>query len=517
MFRLVAPVDETWTESIPAGLFAVGDDAALVASATWLDTFDWRLFNRGRALLLAGGELTLASLDGDPVAHTRVAGSPSFAWDLPAGRLRKQVEGALEMRALLPRAQVRTTTRVRRLLNDDQKTVLRLALDEVSLEPGGGAVGAFVRLLPVRGYDGVAAEAAGLLTAGGARPLPFGDYCRIVLEAAGQQPGGYQSKPAVALDPAMPAGEALTALLRAELGVIRINEPYIARDIDSEFLHDYRVALRRTRSALAEVKDVFAAAATARFRSDLQAANQHSNDLRDLDVYLLSEQRYRQMLPASLQDSIGPLFDHLRARRKEALAATVAALESPAYRQIMARWAAFLEAPLSPATLGAEGDRPALEVASRRIYRQYRRTLKDGRAITATSEDAMLHALRIECKKLRYLLELFGGLYPAQEIDGLVKQLRTLQGNLGDFNDLSVQEAYLMRTAADMAAHARSTPETMMAVGALVSALDSQRSAVRSAFADAFAGYAARDTRQRFRQVFDDDSGGPAETDSGSG
>ena len=116
-----------------------------------------------------------------------------------------------------------------------------------------------------------------------------------------------------------------------------------------------------------------------------------------------------------------------------------------------------------------------LEVANRRIYKQVRQVLKDGQAITAESPDEMLHALRIECKKLRYLMELFSGLYEPKEINGLIKQLRTLQGNLGDFNDLSVQEAYLMRTAAEMATRRQPTPDTLMAIGALVAALDAER------------------------------------------
>ena len=101
---------------------------------TYLDTFDWRLFNRSSALLLSGNTLTLASLAGDDDSlQAEVDQQPVFSWDLPAGRLRKQVEGALEMRALLVRAQAHTLTTVFRALNDDQKTVCRVAVDAVSL------------------------------------------------------------------------------------------------------------------------------------------------------------------------------------------------------------------------------------------------------------------------------------------------------------------------------------------------------------------------------------------------
>lgn len=514
IFHAAGPVDAAFLSGVLSGAAVLSAASAAESEALYLDTFDWRLFKRGKALRLADNELTLLGLSDGTELRQKVRGQPAFAWDLPAGKLSKQAAPLIEMRALLPRARQHTTSRLLRVLNEDQKTVLRLAVDATRAGEDGQDAGTFVRLLPVRGYEPIAAQVGDRLAQAGLDRLTLGDAFRLVMQAAGQRPGDYQAKPVVPLDPAMPAGEALKALLRAELDVIHINEPYIARDLDSEFLHDYRVALRRTRSALAEVKGVFAAEATARARADLQAANQVSNDLRDLDVYLLSEARYRTLLPAALQAAIGPLFTHLRERRSLALADTVAALESPRYRQIMARWEKFLAKPAAPAEDAREGGDPVVEVASRRIYKQYRRVLKDGRAITAGSEDASLHALRIECKKLRYLIELFGGLFEPAAVDDLVRSLRGLQNNLGDFNDLSVQEAYLMRTAGEMAAGGRTPAETLMAIGALVATLDRQRATVRTDFADAFAAFAERASRQRFKRAFGGAADEPADTEA---
>lgn len=503
LYRAADPLDQPTLAGLLEGSFTVVEDTASTTETAYLDSFDWRLFNRSSALLLSGATLTLASLDadGDSIQAT-IDQRPIFAWDLPDGRLKKQAAGALEMRALLVRAQVYTLTTTYRALNSDDKTVCRLAVDAVSLRADGDTADTFVRLLPVRGYDRDLAEIAERLATAGAMELAAGDLFQAVMRAAGQQPGGYQPKPVVPLDPTMRADEAVKALLRAELEVIQINEPYIPQDIDTEFLHDYRVSLRRARSALAEVKGVFSAGITRKLRSDLRFANQFSNDLRDLDVYLLSEERYRALLPSQLRDGIAPLFDHLRGRRAGALAQMVEAVVSPEYRRVMEDWSVFLAEPLPRHTPSNTGRRPVLEVANQRITKQYRQVLKDGMAITAESPDEMVHALRIQCKRLRYLMELFAGLYGPREINGLIKQLRTLQGNLGDFNDLSVQEAYLMRTAAEMAARRLPTPDTLMAIGALVAALDAERAVVRSAFGDTFAAFVARDVRQRFKQTF---------------
>ena len=71
-----------------------------------------------------------------------------------------------------------------------------------------------------------------------------------VLATAGRAPGEYTGKIDVELDPTMPARMALAAVLLQLLDTLEANVPGTVRDIDTEFLHDLRVAVRRTRSAL---------------------------------------------------------------------------------------------------------------------------------------------------------------------------------------------------------------------------------------------------------------------------
>ncbi len=113
LFRVSELVDEAALARLLGGAFTVVEEMARVEDTTYLDTFDWRLFNRSSALLLSGSTLTLASLAADDDSlQAEVDQQPVFSWDLPAGRLRKQVEGALEMRALLARARAHTLTTV---------------------------------------------------------------------------------------------------------------------------------------------------------------------------------------------------------------------------------------------------------------------------------------------------------------------------------------------------------------------------------------------------------------------
>jgi len=61
----------------------------------------------------------------------------------------------------------------------------------------------------------------------------------------------------------------------------------------------------------------------------------------------------------------------------------------------------------------------------------------------------VIHQLRINCKKLRYLMEFFTLLLPPAEIKKLIRSLKMLQDNPGNFNDYSVQQQFLEKTLAN--------------------------------------------------------------------
>ena len=170
----------------------------------------------------------------------------------------------------------------------------------------------------------------------------------------------------------------------------------------------------------------------------------------------------------------------------------------------MRDWELFLQQPLDCTADAPNCAKPILRFISRRIDRQFELVVQDGEQILAdpAAPDEMLHELRIECKKLRYLMELFSDLFPPDKINQLIKQLRSLQNNLGEFNDLSIQEEYLLRTADEMAAVGIQSPQTLLSIGALVAALDARRNSVRADFADTFRSFATDETRREFRDLF---------------
>ncbi|KRT54622.1 CHAD domain-containing protein [endosymbiont of Ridgeia piscesae] len=477
-------------------------------SLEYLESFDWRIWQVDSELLLqddgACKRLWCFDRNNDDISGgVEVAGAPVFAADLPADEAFEPLRRALAMRALLPIVKVEREMQHLRLLNREEKTVLRLALVSErfrSVQPRQeGDLGHSVMLSPVRGYDKYLSRVENLLSELGLETSPLSRFLPA-LEGIGRRPMDYSSKLNYQLDPAQEADSATRQILLGLLDTIEANVDGTRADIDSEFLHDLRVAVRRTRSALSQIKGVFDPEVLEPFKNGFAWVGQITGETRDLDVYLLKFSGYRQSLPALLRNDLDPFHSYLLERQKQAQKAMVRKLNSPHFRTLLKDWRAWLEMPLAASLQGPMASQPIPEVANQRIRKIYRRVLKDGLAITEQSEPEALHDLRKQCKKLRYLMEFFRSLYPNAEIKHLIKALKILLDNLGDFQDLQVQAESLEQMGQQMLKEGASAA-TLMAMGILVGDLLQRQQSQREQFAALFADFSSQANQSAFAQL----------------
>lgn len=478
-----------------------------------LDSFDWRLFAAGCSLvadeLAPGYELQFSSA-GRRVA-IRMAKLPRFAWDLPAGILAERLGELLEMRALMQRVALRTQRREWRILDRHAKTVARLRLEShaVAGETDAG-LAPRLSLLPVKGYDHVTRRLrAGLEAAAGVVPAPstlFVAACR----SAGVQPGDYSAKPDLRFDPRDSAADALRAILRRILEVMRRNEAGLVADIDSEFLHDFRVAVRRTRSALTQVKGVLPQRQVEHFRQEFAWLGGVTGPTRDLDVYLLKFPVYQSRLPREIRPDLQPLHAFLLRHQGQEHRRLCAQLAGGRYARLMDEWQRFLDTAPTAQEAPVHAARPIRDVAAHRIWKNYRRVLREGLAIDRHSPAKALHELRKSCKKLRYLMEFFQSLFPRDQVRILIKALKRLQENLGDFQDLEVQVDHLRAFGLQMQKEQNVSAATLMAMGMLVERLTEAQQLARAEFAERFTEFAESGNRALFAQLFRIRSESPA-------
>lgn len=465
------------------------------ASYTLLDTFDQSLRLSGRVLLESAGLLDLLLADG------RVLSQPAkrkgnFIPDLQEGPVKTALSDLSSLRSLLPIGSGTSRRGGLALLDEEQKTHCRASvLTLTGAERKGTAI---LTLHGLRGYDASLAALRKHIEACGGTALHQGRD----LAAVAPEQDAYEAKPTVVIASDDSVFDAATAIVSAYIPVARANEAGIIADHDTEFLHDYRVALRKIRSVLSLFKGVYGRHQTPDLKARFSALMAPTGRLRDLDVYMLQRQDFYGHLPKSLHGGLDRLYGMFAEERARELAALKRHLKSKRYNDEIAALARLFHR-RKKLQSGPSAELEAYPYASDLIWRRYRKICKLAGEMGPETDDAEVHALRIHCKKLRYLMELFRPLYPKAEFKALLGPLKQLQDVLGLFNDYAVQQVSLQAFLSE----GRDRPddvtvEIAQSVGALTAVLHRQQAHERAKLAERFAQFRSLPTQAAFRDLF---------------
>jgi CHAD domain-containing protein len=490
---------------------------------TWLDTFDWRLHKAGLTLeylpARGGSELRLSGGGADQGTAQFVTGwqasRPHPPTALAGGPVGVRIAGLVAPRALIPVATISTVTTAYRLMNEDGKTVAKLVIERPSLvrPPSGQGAGPHqpvplpVRLTiaEVRGYQGQARRATRLIAAvPGVTPAAVPLFADA-LAALGRRPGDYSNKVDAAITAGMPAAGAAAAILLRLLDTIEANVPGTLADIDTEFLHDLRVSVRRTRSALKLFGDALAdltGEELAFFAAEFKWVGDLTTPTRDLDVQLLDFEETARGLAAAKPDDLEPFRTYLEQRRRKEFRALARGLRSARFTSLTREWRAKLgriqQASAAPAGVSrtrsgqphsAAGGSAGL-LAAERTRVAFAKVARRGAAITRDSPAEALHDLRKRCKELRYALEFFAPLHDPASYAKVVGDLKRLQDCLGEFQDTEVQIGEIRALAAAMLAAREAPAVTLLAMGEITAGLAARQRTARADFERRFAAFA---------------------------
>ena len=298
----------------------------------------------------------------------------------------------------------------------------------------------------------------------------------------------------------MPAGEGVRSILRQLFAALEAQEEGTRAGLDPECLHDFRVAVRRTRSVLGQLKQALPVAALEHFRPEFAWLGEVTGPTRDLDVYLLRFPDYRDSLPPEVHDHLQPLHQFLLAHRQIEQARLLNQLDSERYQQWKRQWREFLAAPAGDPPPGW-AQQELRNFADDRIIRALRKVFSQGRAIDQFAPADDLHELRKSCKKLRYLLEFFQPLYSGKALGRLIQSLKGLQDHLGEFQDLQVQSEALRSFSEQMIEEGEVPPRTLVALGMLVEGLRSRQRRVRKGFTKCFSHFDRTENHRLLEQL----------------
>ena len=484
--------------------FRVAADGSRTVRGIWLDTFDWRLQQAGYALEYLSGhgtyELALVMPDGGRIcATTGKLTFPSLLECVPDGPVRDKLAQIAGVRALLPVVASRATRRNLRVLDGEDKMVARLILDHASVrDPAAAApllpLAPRLTISAVRGYDAQAGRVERLVASLPGVSVASGSALQAALAATGQKSAGDPSEVGAGLTPAMPAGVALASLLLRLLDTVEANVDGVIRDIDTEFLHDLRIAVRRTRAALKLAGTALPGDLAARYAPEFRWLGQLTTPTRDLDVHLLGFSATAARLVTAAPEDLAPLHDSLLRYREAEQRRLARGLRSARFTCLARDWRAALQemaAPRAgaPRRRGAAAQAPIAGLAAGWVRRAYRRLAKAGAAITAASAEDELHMVRKRGKELRYLLEFFAALHEPVTHRSAVKELKQLQDCLGDIQDGHVQREAIRTLAARMVDEQAAPAATLLAMGELAALLDASASKARNDFGRRFARF----------------------------
>lgn len=241
-----------------------------------------------------------------------------------------------------------------------------------------------------------------------------------------------------ALDPAMTVAAAMGTVLASCLQQLLQNEAAARDGRAVEGVHQLRIALRRTRSALALFASALAPAGRDAWEARLRTAIEATRAARELDV-LLTETlpEIASGLPGE-QPALAVLAATAEAARRDAYETLRTYLDSREHADLvldLALWVA-LERWRDDATeeIALAQKTPVIELAVPLLDRRHKRVRQRGRGFRRLG-DSERHEVRLALKKLRYGVEFLSDLFPGKAAKRYARAAARLQERLGRLND----------------------------------------------------------------------------------
>jgi triphosphatase len=506
---------ESWLRGHAAGFgLAPGPAAVHDQTDVYLDTDDWRCYRAGYALRLrqvaSAGEveatfkaLAQGSADGGPRRRMEISERLAEA-DLETlaaapgdvGERVRLLAGPGRLRAMFALQTHRETLTLQR----GSEPAAVAALDETRILSGPRQEPVRLRRVEIESVGEPEPEVQALVAAlerdCSLQAAALSKY-ETALAAHGVQPSGALDFGATAFDETATLGALAWAVMRRHLAALVAQEGATRLGEDPEALHAMRVAARRLRAALSLFADCLPVRA-ARFREEFRHVAAELGAVRDLDVQLERVQAWQAEAGAADGPAFEPLRTVLEGQRRRARRRLLRLLNTSRYQQLVRAFGALLRAG-PPKRRTHPAHRAALEAAPNLIADRYRQARKAGDGLVGSSPPQAYHALRIQCKRLRYAVEFMAPLYdePARE---MARHVAALQDLLGSHQDAQVAMAQLRGLCRTYGR--RLPPETLFSMGEMVQRYARQAEECRQGFIQVYAGVRGRSWK-KLRQTMD--------------
>ena len=417
---------------------------------TYLDTFDWSLLKNKYALRyrLENGSAMytlkgVGSIDHGVATRTENEIALAKPIDVPTviaeKELRKRVDEMIFPRKLIEQIQVRTDRHHYRVVSPEG-ALIDLAFDTSSFslrglhEPRRAKKLHEMEAEIIKGPVKTLSTLSRLLS----RKFKYASSTASKLEVAMERLKVVlpSKKPPerlmVRLDDRLDL--AVRKILTHQFQWFREQLPGVRRDVDSEFVHQARVATRRMRSVLRLFRDAMPDRSAAYLAGELKWLGGQFGAVRDVDVFLLNLVRLKEKIER-LPGKKKRAFENLIEKHRHGLFERLReALESPRYRALDRRFLQFLEKPLSSSPRAPLAAKTVREVAPVLISEKLDAVIQQGHTVLAEPKLKEFHRLRIRMKRLRYACEFMAPAYDGA-LDAFIERTVEIQDCLGELQD----------------------------------------------------------------------------------
>ncbi|MEU3273167.1 CHAD domain-containing protein [Saccharomonospora sp. NPDC006951] len=437
---------------------------------------------------------------GPALTTTRLTEAPRWPArhdQFPGGEVRDVIAKAMWIRAVAPVAKGRLTTRDVAVRDEEGTLVAWIAwLEFIGKEPldTPPLIRVVVRPEPGHRRDAKRITKALRKATGFAHDEEAGETLYEQLRRAQYTE---PTRRRLAMSGGLPADAAVATSLLTHADAIADNVDGVRADIDTEFLHELRVAVRRTRSLLKLTGDVLPSAVVERYRPEFKWLGDVTTPTRDLDVYLLELDELAAGLVAGTAEDLAPFADHLRSERAKAQRTLVRTLGTKRFTKLLENWPSELSG-----VVGEPKSTADLEsFVAQRVPRFAAKVLRKAGAITPESSSDQVHDLRKRCKELRYLLEFAKPVSDPAGHRSVLKELKRVQDILGAFQDGEVQSAALQAFGMRMQEIGNPPAATLLALGEVSARMIEQQRAARADLTDALARFAGKLPKERIEAM----------------
>jgi CHAD domain-containing protein len=202
-----------------------------------------------------------------------------------------------------------------------------------------------------------------------------------------------------------------------------------------------RIGLRRLRAAITAFAKVSSDSKLNRIKAELKAATNKLGPARDIDVFAADVFKHLSETGAR-ENEFAEASRDFTLKREKTYAALANFVRCKRFRKTLLDVAEWVETGRCRARAGAE--QPIKKHAAyvqAKFRKQIRKKGSDLRELDARAR----HKLRIRAKKLRYMIEFFGGVFPGHKDvkrrQMALNSLKTLQDTLGSLNDIAARKA----------------------------------------------------------------------------